>query len=56
MTGSEECLNAFAQAMNEWDSPHAFISVQHAVKGYLSVQLPDPLTWATVKISAAKSV
>lgn len=50
MTGSEECLNAFAQAMNEWDSPHAFIPVQHIVKrNALNVQLPDPLTWATVK-------
>src|SRR6185436_3940136 len=50
MTGSEECLNAFAQAMNEWESPHAFIPVQHLLKrSTVSIQLPDPLTWATVK-------
>ena len=48
--GSEECLNAFAQAMNEWESPHAFIPVQHALKrSAMSIQMPDPLSWQTVK-------
>src|SRR5207249_9872329 len=50
MIGSEECLSSFTQAMNEWNSPHAFIPAQHLLKrNTLNIQLPEPLTWATVK-------
>jgi len=56
LIGAEECLNSFVIEMNRYDSPHAFVPINHLLyRKDVNIHTPEPLQWQTVKTICRKN-
>ena len=56
LIGAEECVNSFVIEMNRYDSPHAFVPINHFLfRNMVNIHTPDPLSWQTVKSICRKN-
>ncbi len=56
LIGAEECVNSFVIEMNRYDSPHAFVPVNHLLfRKQVNIKTPEPLSWQVVKTLCRKN-
>lgn len=56
LIGAEECVNSFVIEMNRFNSPHAFVPVDHLLtRNQVNIKTPDALSWEVVKSICRKN-